>query len=167
MRTETVETEILLGLQAGERPADLLYLCHAAALMRLAFGKGPEELEEELSYHRLRRSPLPFDFGSFEQGRKTNLYARLFRGVGVILCPIFEDLKHRQYQEYSSAMRETRLSYVGIATNHDIKAEYSRKVEMAINVGAFETLSDAQQFQLPQLLRAETFRDGDAPLTAA
>jgi hypothetical protein len=158
MRTENVELEILLGMQTGERPADVLYLCHSAALIRLANQQSPSALEEEIFYRRRRRGPFPIEFGFLGEDGGPSFYSRLLRGAGVILCPIFEDLKHEDYKEYRDSMTETRLSYRGIATDANKKAEYSRKLTEAILEGAFETLDRARGMQLPFLLRSSNSR---------
>jgi len=142
MRIEDVEYEILLGLAEGERPADLLYLCHSVAASCLAHGRDfhvrrPYASDRE---HIVYRS---------EPGRRV----RLLFGAGLLLCPIFDPVKHQEYSEYTSQMTTVRLSYAGIATNPELKMAFGRGVETAISKGSFESLQTADGTQLWRILR--------------
>lgn len=138
MRIEDVEYEILLGLTPGERPADVLYMCHAVAASQLAHGG---------DFRPDANSPFVERLGEVA-GRRV----RLLFGAGMILCPIFEFAKHQDFQDYTEKMVAARLHYVGIATNPRLKLELGKKIEVAVMLGYFESLETADVNNLWALL---------------
>jgi len=142
MRVEDVEYEILLGLSQGERPADLLYMCHSVAASCLAQGR---DFFIQRSYFRdLERVVV-----RYEPERRV----RLLFGAGLLLCPIFDPVKHRDFGEYATQMLDTRLAYVGIATDPMLQMEFGRGVEAGMREGSFESLETANGTQLWKILR--------------
>ena len=139
MRIEDVEYEILLGLFQGERPADLLYMSHSVAASRLANGDDFQSGGYSYFIRELEESP--------------RRHTRLLFGAGLLLCPIFEPVKHQNFQDYTAKMVETRLGYVGIATDPEMKLEFGRGVEQGIRENAFQSLENANERLLWKILR--------------
>lgn len=137
MNMEDVEHEILLGLADGERPADVLYMCYAVVASRLAHGDDSRD---------------DFYIYFFEE-RFARRGVRLLFNAGLLLCPIFEPVKHEEYQEYTSSMKSTRLSYTGIATDPRLKFEFGEAVERGVKSGAFQSLKAANENRLWEILR--------------
>lgn len=142
MHIEDVEYEILQGLSDRERPADLLYMCHSVAASRLAHGQ---------------------DFYGFEIQRFTlaneERRVRLLFGAGLLLCPIFDPVKHQDFDEYSAQMLQTRHDYIGIATDPDLKLMFGRGVEAGIAAGSFESLEAANETGLWKILQPQLRSD--------
>ena len=136
MRIEYVENQILKGRDSRERPADILYMCHAVAISRLAHHEDYE----------VDDPPFPMSLTS-----RTGKHARLLFGAGVILCPIFQPVKHVRYQEYSDQMTQARLNFVGIATDPRLKRDFGESVEAGIEMGAFTSLEAANEVRLWKL----------------
>ena len=155
MSLDEIYQEIIGGIAEGERPADAIYICQSVAVARLAHDEdtAPSEYGFDPPIYRRRspRDPEPrFGFGS--------RFGRLLRRSGIILCPIFEPIKHEEYREYSDKMTTTRLQYSGIATNPQMRMIFAERVEYAIEIGAFRSLEAAKVRDLPSIMS-----NGDIP----
>ena len=78
--------------------------------------------------------------------------ARLLYGAGLVLCPIFEPVKHRNYREYSERMAAARMTYRGIAADSRLRFEFAKRVESIIEIGSFDSLDKAAGSGLPERL---------------
>lgn len=142
MASEETEYEIVMGMINREHPADVLYMCYAVALMRMS-------LDEDFSYRELH----------YWSSRRSVRYPvtrlnRLLRGAGIVLCPIFDPLKHEELTEYREQMTETRLGYQGIASEPKVQFEFASRVREANESGAFESLRNANERRLWAQLRS-------------
>ena len=144
MSLDTVQYEILLGLTEGERPADVLYMCHTVALVMLT---GQHDEGDENGF----QSDPAYWARTFRRSIRSR-YERLLYGAGLVLCPIFEPVKHTKYREYSELMTRTRRGYSGIATAPDLMRDFGYGVITAAERGALDSLAAADEQRLWEIL---------------
>lgn len=139
MRIEDVEHEIVMGTRPGEHPTDLLYMCHTVTFAQM---EGGDDFDPDLyRFRRPSRSPI-----------RTGWRARLLYGAGLILCPIFEPVKHEKFADYSERMIKARLQYRGIAIDPSLQFDFAVGVRRALERGALKSLEMARENDLPRLL---------------
>jgi hypothetical protein len=117
-------------------------MCHSVAASCLAHGRD----------FYLRQSYRD-DFERVVLRQEPERRVRLLFGAGLILCPIFDPVKHRDFDEYAQQMSETRRSYAGIATEPALKMEFGRGVEEGISAGSFDSLEAANGTRLWKILQ--------------
>jgi hypothetical protein len=147
MRVDHLEDEIVAGIRPPEDPADALHMCHVVAAARLSRG-------EDFDVTAMREHVLI---------QNTTHQARVLYGAGLVLCPIFEPVKHRDYQAYTRRMSIVRLEYAGIRTDHDIQQQFRDRVRLALDSKAFESLEAARASRLWELLE----RTSKSPVSAS
>lgn len=149
MQIQEIEHEIVLGVRKGETPADLLYMCHSVAASRMAHRQDFDTREHWYRYEKWPRHEIAMSWR-----------ARLLYGAGLVLCPVFEPVKHENYGEYTERMEDTRLQYAGIATDPKAKFDFANRIEHANEKGAFQSLDAAAGMQLWSILRRSGESEG-------
>lgn len=134
MSIDSITAEIFRGILEHERPADALYMCHAVALLRFA----------------QPRSPNQFYFGDDPE---VSRYEEMLRSAGLVLCPIFDPVKHGELFEYAENMTQTRLGYAGIADQPLLQLEFGMRATTLRSTGAFNSLQRAADLNLWSALR--------------
>lgn len=136
MTIDTVMAEILAGTAWGEHAADALHMCHAVALASFA---------------------QPLAEGTFWLGENPDVgrYEHDLRMAGLVLCPIFDPVKHEEYADYAEQMTQTRLGYAGIATDPLLQFTFALRVQALLPAGAFSSLEQARALRLWQGLRRQ------------
>ena len=139
MLEKDVERRILKGVEDGERAADVMYMCKTIAEMRYA--RGQDFRADLFSRNFLTLVQTP--------SRRT----RLLYGAGLVLCPIFEPVKHERYREHMHEMKQVRLQYANISHDRQLSKEFRKRVLTGIAVGAFHSLEMAEKLELWEILR--------------
>ena len=130
MDDDNLIQRILDGKAPTEAPADILYMCLATTMMRLA--------------------------GSREPVRAAFFYKYL-ANIGEILCPIFTPVKPPDYVE---EMVEARLSYTGIAQDAELQAAFSKRMLTLVREGLVNSLERAIEANLGRQLRRNIGKEG-------
>ena len=139
MRERDVIRLILKGLREGENADDVLYMCKTVAELRYERGQDFRRIPPRRNIIRI---PGP-----------TSRRTRLLYGAGLLLCPIFEPVKHENFRSQMEKMQEMRLQYKSISQNPQLKEEFKQCVLTGIDAGAFQSLVMANQQQLWRILQ--------------
>lgn len=80
----------------------------------------------------------------------------LLLGAGIVLCPIFDPVKHDLKPEYFDRMAEFRSMLSGLSP-WQIDKKFRHRIELADDLGAFDSPLKAQELELWRILGGDQF----------